>query len=331
MTLPIIWALVDDRAGNVSQCLAVADALALPYTIKTLRYNRAAGLPNLLLGARLGHLTASSAARIAPPWPDIVIGAGRRTVPVNRHIKSQSRNATMTVQLMWPGRPTTGLDLIAVPVHDRVSKRAGLIETVGAPHGVTIATLAAAKQEWQTSFAPGPGPRLALIVGGDAGRHRFTSKHATDLGHQVTAFAQRLGAHIMATTSRRTSATATVALFAALPDSAEKYGWRPPPAANPYLGMLGHADAIVVTGDSMSMCAEACATGKPVFIFAPPGATGHRHRRFHQILYQSGFAQPFNLTARLDRRRATDQRPLDDAGTVAQAILSQGNWNETAR
>src|SRR5262249_1170230 len=36
---------------------------------------------------------------------------------------------------------------------------------------------------------------------------------------------------------------------------------------NPYLAFLGLADAIIVTGDSISMLAEACATGKPVHIF----------------------------------------------------------------
>ena len=36
--------------------------------------------------------------------------------------------------------------------------------------------------------------------------------------------------------------------------------------ANPYFGMLGAADAIVVTADSVSMISEAAATGKPVYI-----------------------------------------------------------------
>ena len=38
-------------------------------------------------------------------------------------------------------------------------------------------------------------------------------------------------------------------------------------ADNPYLGFLGLADAFVVTGESMSMLAEAAAMGKPLYIF----------------------------------------------------------------
>ncbi len=36
---------------------------------------------------------------------------------------------------------------------------------------------------------------------------------------------------------------------------------------NPYFAFLGLADAIVVTGDSMSMLTEACAAARPVHIF----------------------------------------------------------------
>jgi hypothetical protein len=45
------------------------------------------------------------------------------------------------------------------------------------------------------------------------------------------------------------------------------YRWTPQPTENPYFGFLGLADSIIVTGDSMSMVAEACATRKPVYIF----------------------------------------------------------------
>ena len=41
-----IWVLADDRVGNVSQCLGVAEALGLPYEIKTIRYDRLGALPN---------------------------------------------------------------------------------------------------------------------------------------------------------------------------------------------------------------------------------------------------------------------------------------------
>ena len=54
---------------------------------------------------------------------------------------------------------------------------------------------------------------------------------------------------------------------------AHVFRWRSGAPDNPYWGYLALADAFVVTGDSISMLAEACATGKPVFVFDPGRAS----------------------------------------------------------
>ena len=89
---PLIWALLDDRAGNRSQCLGVADALGLAYTVKEVRYSLFAGLPNGFLGASLIGLSPDSRLEFQPPWPDVVIAAGRRAAPVARAIRKLSAN-----------------------------------------------------------------------------------------------------------------------------------------------------------------------------------------------------------------------------------------------
>ena len=43
-----VWVLADDRAGNVGQCLGVAEALGWPFAVKEIRYTRLGALPNLL-------------------------------------------------------------------------------------------------------------------------------------------------------------------------------------------------------------------------------------------------------------------------------------------
>lgn len=63
---------------------------------------------------------------------------------------------------------------------------------------------------------------------------------------------------------------------------------------NPYLGYLALADAVIVTGDSVSMCSEACAGTGPVYIYAPPALTVPKHARLHEELYQKGYARPLN-------------------------------------
>ena len=90
---------------------------------------------------------------------------------------------------------------------------------------------------------------------------------AAALGAEVAGFA----GSVLATASRRTGAAATDSLC-------RRAGRRAAPAvplgrcrANPYAGFLAWADAVVVTGDSVSMLSEALATAVPVFIADPGG------------------------------------------------------------
>ena len=100
---PAVWLLIDDRAGNRSQCLGVAEALGLKFEVRDLEYTAAAALPHVFLGASFFGLSAKSRAELAPPWPDLVIAAGRRTAPVARRIKRLNGGATYLVQIMDPG------------------------------------------------------------------------------------------------------------------------------------------------------------------------------------------------------------------------------------
>src|SRR5690606_18429015 len=114
----LIWVLADDRAGNVAQAIGVAEAMRRPYTVKDIRYTSLARLPNALQGASLVGLTPGTRAAFAPPWPDLVIAAGRRTAPAARWIKRQNPR-TFLAQIMNPGRAgAADFDLIAVPEHD---------------------------------------------------------------------------------------------------------------------------------------------------------------------------------------------------------------------
>ncbi|MBC7905941.1 MAG: mitochondrial fission ELM1 family protein, partial [Rhodospirillaceae bacterium] len=112
-----VWVLADDRAGNVGQCLGVAEALGWPFVVKQIRYGGLGRLPNVLRGASLLGIDGDSAAGLVAPWPRLVIAAGRRTAPVARWIKRQS--GAKLVQIMDPGPGGRAeFDLIAIPAHD---------------------------------------------------------------------------------------------------------------------------------------------------------------------------------------------------------------------
>lgn len=326
---PRIWVLADDRPGNVNQALGVAEALGLPFERIDVGYTRLARLPNRVRGASLLGVDAQSRARLRAPWPDLVIAAGRRTAPIARFIKSNNP-ACLTVQVMWPGAPTGGLDLIATPAHDRRPPEPGrggatphVMVTEGAPNRVTPARLRAARDQWRTridaALAGHEGPYIALIVGGSTKQHRFTVEQAARLGRLATRLARRNRAALLVTTSRRTDAGAVEALRAALDAPTMFHDWRDG-GDNPYFGFLATADALVVTGDSMSMCSEAATTGKPVFIFADPDHTARKHAALHRALIERGAARPLDEDVAEKGVISWRYPPLDAAGTVADAI-----------
>jgi mitochondrial fission protein ELM1 len=125
---------------------------------------------------------------------------------------------------------------------------------------------------------------------------------------------------VLATTSRRTGAPATEALSTALAERPHRLFRWGEGGANPYAGFLAWADAVVVTGDSVSMLSEALATSVPVFV-ADPGGLGPRHRRLRESLIRAGQARGLG-------EGWFDRHPLDESARVAAAIRARG-WGVT--
>ena len=107
---------------------------------------------------------------------------------------------------------------------------------------------------------------------------------------QTAELARTLGATIIATTSRRSGPDVEAAVEDCLPPGSHLHIWREE-TENPYLALVGMADVIVATGDSMNMCSEACANGGPVYIFCPPGMVNEKHARLHELLIKLGYAR----------------------------------------
>ena len=73
---------------------------------------------------------------------------------------------------------------------------------------------------------------------------------------------------------------------------------------NPYPHFLAHADAFIVPADSVNMTGEPCATGKPVYVFAPEGGSA-KFTRFHDTLRRHGATRPLPESfERLERTAA---------------------------
>lgn len=290
-----VWVLADPRAGTAAQALGIAERLGLPFRTVPLDWGRLAGLP--IPVPSLAGLTAAARTGFVPPWPRLAISAGRRSAPVARWL---ARRGVRTVHCMraWPAG---GLDLLVVGRHDGVPSAPNILPILGAAHRITPAKLAAAREAFP-DLAALPAPRIALLVGGPVRAEGLDPARAAELGARVAGFA----GSVMATASRRTGAAATEALAAALspiPHRLHRWGSGGP---NPLLGFMAWADALVVTGDSVSMLSEALVTAAPIFI-APIGGEGPRHLALHESLYAAGEARPISAAPAPFARTARDE------------------------
>lgn len=312
-----VWVLLDNRPGNDNQSIAVADALGIKYQKKKIIYNSLIKLPNGLLSKRrLSFVNKIDSAKIKGPWPDIVIGAGRRLSLVSRYIKNKNKS-TVVVQLMWPGTFAKEFDLIAVPKHDRPKKKKNIILTNGSPNLINPKTLKENEKYWGKRLPYFEKKKIALLVGGSSPGHKFDLKYAKDLALKVRKISEKYDAAILASTSRRTGKKITEVLRNVLPESTCFFEWSEEKRKNPFIGFLAISDLIVVTGDSISMCSEACSAGKQVYIYAPKETVSNKHRRFHKALYKDKLARPFI------GKIINFNRPEKKIGSAAEIVASK--------
>ena len=316
-----LWVLSDGRAGNEAQALGLAEALARrrPARIEVRRValtRWAALLPpawSWRLGARRGSWPfsglAEGAEALAPPWPEAVIGAGRRTAPIAAGLKRL--HGIAAVQILDPQMPPRAFDAVVVPEHD-VLTGSNVVRSVGAPNRLTPGVIAQAAACWAERLSALPRPRLAVLVGGPSGSARFAETDALELTLALEALARTHG--LMVTGSRRTPPGLMERLRAALPGA---FVWDGE-GENPYPGLLGHADAVLVTEDSVNMASEAATAGLPVHVF-PLGRVAPKIARFHESLAARGASRRF--TGGIGR---WEYEPLAEADRIAGDLVRRG-------
>jgi mitochondrial fission protein ELM1 len=262
-----IWVLKAQRAGDATQALALAEGLGLPFEVKDLPRRPMDVLLAPPFVASLAGLTAEAAASLRGPWPLIVVSAGRENEPVARWIKQASGGRTRIVHVGRPWGRVDGYDLVVTTPQYRLPERANVLQNDAPLHRVTAERLRLEAKAWAPRLRHLPRPFVTVLMGGNSGPYALDRRAGERLGREASALARRLGGSLLITTSARTPASALAGLTSSIDVPHYFFGWKPGKTENPYFAFLGLADQIVVTADSMSMIAEACATGKPVHLF----------------------------------------------------------------
>lgn len=310
------WVLTDGKPGMENQALGLAEAVGFEITVKRISVKAPwRWLPPALWFDRFAALHHSGDT-LDPPWPDLLIGCGRMSVPFSLAVRRKSLRQTFTVQIQNPVVSAAGFDLVAPPRHDHL-KGGNVIETRGAVHRVTPQRLALEADKFRAQLSHLPRPLVAVLVGGNNKCYAITPEITRRLADQLVHLSEEFGAGLAVTPSRRTGAKNEKVLRDALANS---------PAVvwdgsgdNPYFGYLGLADALVVTCDSVSMVSEAASTGKPVYVVELEGGN-RKFRDFHAMMQRDGITRPF--TGELEHWTYAD---VNDTAMVAEEIKRRMN------
>lgn len=276
-TTDVTWVLTTGEAGMRSQALGLAEAVGLPIEEKRIVLSRAwYWLPGGLFPMPLSALHSRS-DRLAPPWPTLVVGCGRRSIDAALAIRRVTRGRTLATYVQNPEWGLRKFDLVAALPHDGVAGP-NVVTVATALHGVTAEKLAAANAVWRERLAPDGSPLIGVLLGGDNGSYRLTDEIAAQLVGILRGAHHRHGLRAAITPSRRTADETKRIIADSL--SGQAWGWLWDEAGdNPYLGILATAERLIVTGESISMISEALATGRPVHVL-PLAGQGKRHDAF---------------------------------------------------
>ncbi len=255
---PRIWALLGEKIGDNNQLLALAEGLGQPFETRPMDYNLGRAVPPRYLGATLATLTADSRRWIAPPWPDLVLAIGRRSVPVARWIRKASGNRCKLVLVGHPRVAPELFDLV-LTTHQYPVPRRGNVTVL--PFAMSrLRDPGVPNEEEKAWLECLPRPHLLLALGGPTKYWDLDPREVANQARTLALRARQSGGSLIAVSSRRTPTAVLEAIRSVLGNDD-----RIVEGAMPRFPLLmADADEIFVTADSVSMLSEAVQTGKPV-------------------------------------------------------------------
>ena len=263
-----LWILLGTRHGDNQQLLAIADALAVPYKVVSLRFNAAAGLPPALLGASRLAWRSKTGAQIAAPWPRAVLASGRKSVSAALWIRKQSGGQTRLIHVNRPWAPLAWFDLIVTTPQYAVPPRANVLIN-RMPFLLPSTSADIALPAWlQESAETMPRPWTLAMVGGNSRPFVLDDDAAARFAETITAQVRSHGGSAWVLGSPRTPETAMAVIERSLDVPSRLVRWGQ--GDNPYQALRQTADRFVVTMDSASMLTEALLSGRPVVPFDLP-------------------------------------------------------------
>ena len=208
-------------------------------------------------------LKADSFNKLEAAFADIIVCSGSSTRAAALLLGRE--NLAKTVSLMKPAPfREKDFDLSVIPYHDQPRKQENVVMTHGALNMVCGEALSKAKALLSEHADLSKGQMIGVLIGGDSKYYSLDIEAAQKIIGELKKFADEHDAGILLSTSRRTPDN----VDAYIKKSLENYPrcvFKVFPNEFNYdfavNGILGASDAVVVTGESISMVSESAASG----------------------------------------------------------------------
>ena len=150
------WVVTEGKAGMENQALGLAEAIGYPVSVKRLNVRQPwRSLPSALWFRPFSAL-ASSGDTLEPPWPDLLIGCGRLSIPLSIAVRRASGGKPYTVQMQHPRVALSNFDLVVPP---RPAPQLGL-----GPFAATIRSMPTRVSRRRKAVCSSEGLRLLEII-----------------------------------------------------------------------------------------------------------------------------------------------------------------------
>lgn len=287
-TQPRVWLLLGDKRGDNAQVLAIEQALGWRCEHRHLQMQEPWTVAKPRVAASLHHVDLARSDPLEPPWPDLVVTIGRRPSMVALWIAEQSGGRTKLVLVGKPSGEMERFDLVIAGGETQMPPLDSILRIALPLMRADEAAVAAAARAWTPRLACLPRPLIGFLVGGPTGPFVYDRTVTERLLGLAADVAARGGTPYFST-SRRTPPGTVEALADGLPEAARLFRWAPDAPDNPYLALLGLADGLVVTCDSISMAVEIVRLRRPLAILDLPssrlGAIDHMRRALTRLVF----------------------------------------------
>jgi KDO2-lipid IV(A) lauroyltransferase len=344
-----ILVLSDGKAGHLKQSLALLEMIKdLGFEVKSdvveLTYKRG-GLKVLLLltglffGQRLLRaclgriLTKDCYNRLMRGSYDVVISAGASLAAVNLALAFE--NNARAISIMKPGMfSLSRFDLVILPEHDRPPQKKNIVVTLGSLNSVDASSmkndfmhLCSVRHALEGVVAE-KKLKVGLLIGGNSKNYELLPEMIVGLCQQLKGVLEERDGTLFLTTSRRTPENILIILkkyFKDYPRCKLFVDAREDNPAGTVGGIFYLSDAVIVSGESISMVSEAAASGRHVLVFEPcPRRDDNKVSRFLNSLVSKNYIHLVKINEIAGELRGLMASPPVQKRLDAKSAVTQG-------